>query len=127
MALKKPMQRGPRQVGNRRLQRVEAIIEGQERASTELDDQRFLVGRQHRRVRHLRPHRTVLEACAPPPLGHRLGIDPVALAQRLDRSLRSLYCCSDGVSGRGASVKYLSHSVSLVVAINRAITTTLWD
>ena len=48
VALKKPMQRGPRQVGNRRLQRVEAIIEGQERASAELDDQRFLVGRQHR-------------------------------------------------------------------------------
>jgi hypothetical protein len=27
---------------------------------------------------------------------------------RLERSLRSLYCCSDGVSGRGAPVKYLS-------------------
>lgn len=49
-------------------------------------------------------------------LRHRLGIDAVARAQRLERSLQSLYCCSDGVSGRGAPVKYLSHSISLVVA-----------
>jgi hypothetical protein len=27
--------------------------------------------------------------------------------------LRSLYCCSDGVRGRGAAVKYLSHNASL--------------
>src|SRR5713101_6234604 len=52
------------------------------------------------------------------PLGDRLGIDPVALAQRLERSLRSLYCCSDSVSGRGAAVKYLSHSASLVVTMS---------
>ena len=44
-----------------------------------------------------------------------LRINPVPFAQRLQRSFRSLYCCSDGVSGRGASVKYLSHSVSLAV------------
>ena len=37
-------------------------------------------------------------------------------SMRLERSFRSPYCCSDGVSGRGASVKYLSHGVSLVLA-----------
>jgi len=60
--------------------------------------------------------RVVFQACALPPLRHRLGIDAISRTQRLDRSLRSLYCCSDGVSGRGAPVKYLSHSVFLVVA-----------
>src|SRR5262245_16015669 len=64
----------------------------------------------------LRSHRTVLNARTLSPLGDGLRIDPVARTQRLDRSRRSLYCRSDGVSGRGASVKYLSHSVSLAVA-----------
>ena len=50
------------------------------------------------------------------PLGDGLRIDAVALAQHLDRSFRSVYCCSNGVTGRGASVKYLSHSASLVMA-----------
>jgi hypothetical protein len=33
-------------------------------------------------------------------------------AQRHERSLRSLYCCSDGVRGRGVLVTYLSHMAS---------------
>lgn len=33
-------------------------------------------------------------------------------AQHRERSLRSLYCCSDGVRGRGAPVTYLSHMPS---------------
>ncbi|HEX8556202.1 MAG TPA: hypothetical protein VF695_15975, partial [Sphingomonas sp.] len=32
--------------------------------------------------------------------------------QRRERSLRSLYCCSDGVRGRGAPVTNLSHTAS---------------
>ena len=98
-----------------RLQGVEAIIEGQQRVSTKRDDEELLLSRQHRRVRHLRPHSAVFGTGAPPPFGDRLWIDSVPLAQRLDRSFRSLYCCSDGVSRRGASVEYLSHSVSLAV------------
>ena len=46
------------------------------------------------------------------PLRNRLGIDPKLPAQRRERSLRSLYCCSDGVRGRGASVTNLSHRAS---------------
>ena len=98
-----------------RLQGVEAIIEGQQRVSTKRDAEELLLSRQHRRVRSGGAHRVIFRACAPPPLGDGLRIDAVPLAQRLDRSLRSLYCCSDGVSRRGASVKYLSHSVSLAV------------
>jgi len=47
-----------------------------------------------------------------PPLRHRLGIDRVLRAQVRDRSLRSLYCGSDSMRGRGASVEYLAHSSS---------------
>src|SRR6516162_1746192 len=46
------------------------------------------------------------------PLCDRLWIEPVTLAQLLGRSFRSLYCRSDGVRGRGAAVKYLSHNRS---------------
>lgn len=38
------------------------------------------------------------------PLGHRLRIEIVALAQFFDRSLRSLYCRSDGVRRLGPAV-----------------------
>jgi len=47
-----------------------------------------------------------------PPFRHRLWVDPELSAQRRERSLRSLYCCSDGVRGRGAPVTYLSHTAS---------------
>ena len=116
VALEEPVQRGSREVRDRCLERVETILERQPRVSTKRHDQGFFGWREHRRPRDLRAHRSVLETRAPPPLGDRLRVDAVALAQRLERSRRSLYCCSDGVSGRGASVKYLSHSVSLVVA-----------
>src|SRR6516225_5870310 len=101
---------------DRGLQRVEAIIEGQLRILPKCHDKRFLIGRQERRMWVLRAHRTVLNARTLPPFGDGLRIDPVARTQRLDRSRRSLYCRSDGVSGRGASVKYLSHSVSFAMA-----------
>lgn len=38
--------------------------------------------------------------------------DPELPAQRCERSLRSLYCCSDGMRGCGASVTNLSHRAS---------------
>ncbi len=39
-------------------------------------------------------------------------IDAQLLAQLRERSLRSLYCSSDGVRRRGAAVTNLSHSTS---------------
>src|SRR5262249_46133893 len=77
----------------------------------------LLLGGQDRRVRPLGPHRTILRAGALPPFGHGLRVDAVAFTQRLDRSFRSLYSRSDGVSSRGASVEYLSHSISLSVGL----------
>src|SRR6516162_10642680 len=102
---------------NGRLQCVEAIIERQQGVSTKRDDEELLFGRKHCGPWDFRPHRTVFRSGALPPLGDGLRIDAVALAQRLDRSLRSLYCRSDNVSGRGAAMQYLSHSVSLAVEL----------
>lgn len=59
----------------------------------------------------------VMDEVALLPLDHRLRVHTVALAQLLDRSFRSLYRSSDSVSGRGAAVKYLSHTASLSMAI----------
>lgn len=45
------------------------------------------------------------------PLRDRLWIKPVAQGYVFGRSLRSLYCCSNGVRCRGAAMKYLSHGL----------------
>ena len=63
-------------------------------------------------MRGLRPGLQILDGCPLTPLRHRLGIDPQLTAQLRERSLRSLYCCSDGVRGRGAPMTYLSHTAS---------------
>ncbi len=60
----------------------------------------------------LRPGLQILDRRPLAPLGNRLGVNPELSAQRRERSLRSLYCCSDGVRGRGAPVTYLSHAAS---------------
>ena len=63
-------------------------------------------------MRGLRPGLQILDRRPLSPLGHGLRVDPELPAQRRERSLRSLYCCSDGVRGRGAPVTYLSHKAS---------------
>jgi len=63
-------------------------------------------------MRGLRPGLQILNRYPLSPLGDRLGIDSQLTAQRRERSLRSLYCCSDGVRGRGAPMTYLSHAAS---------------
>jgi len=86
---------------DRRLQRIEAIVEQQTCMAPECDDRRPLGFSQGRGVRGLRPGLQILNRPPLPPFCHRLRIDPKFPAQRLERSLRSLYCCSDGVRGRG--------------------------
>ena len=63
-------------------------------------------------MRGLQPGLQILDRRPLAPLRHRLGIDPKFPAQRRERSLRSLYCCSDGVRGRGAPVTNLAHNAS---------------
>jgi hypothetical protein len=78
----------------------------------ECDNCRFFGLAQGRGMRGLRPGLQILNRRPLAPLRHGLGVDPQLSAQRRERSLRSLYCCSDGVRGRGAPVTYLSHNAS---------------
>ena len=110
--LQAPMQRRPGQVRDRGLKGIEAVIQWQKSMAPERDDRRFLVLGQDRRARFLRSGLHILDRCPLPPLRHRLRINPQLPAQLRERSLRSLYCCSDGVRGRGAPVTNLSHSAS---------------
>ena len=97
---------------DRRLQRIETIVERQECVAPECDDTCLLGLGQGRGVRGLRPGLQFLDRRPLPPFRHRLGVDPKLPAQHRERSLRSLYCCSDGVRGRGAPMTYLSHMAS---------------
>ena len=114
--LKAAVQRRAGQMRDRRLQRIEAIVERQQCVTPECDDRCLLGLGQGRGVRGLRPGLQILDRRPLAPLGNRLGVDPELSAQRRERSLRSLYCCSDGVRGRGAAVKNLAHIASRSVA-----------
>ncbi len=111
--LKAPMQRRAGQVRHRRLQGIEAVVERQQRMAAECRNFRLLGFRQHSGPRFYRPGLHVLDRRPLSPLRNRLGVDAQLPAQLRERSLRSLYCCSDGVRGRGAPVTNLSHSASL--------------
>ena len=125
MSLQTPVQCRPRQMRDRRLQGIKAIVQWQKRMAPERDDHRRLSPRQDRGPRFRRPGLHILDRRPLPPLRHRLGVDPQLPAQLRERSLPlssfaskrlpgsgSLYCCSDGVRGRGAAVTNLSNSAS---------------
>ena len=107
-----PVQRRSRQVRDRRLQGKETIVERQHGVAAERDDHRFLYTAENSRTWLLRSGLAILHRLTPSPLGDGLWIDPELPAQCRGRSLRSLYCCSDGVRGRGAAVTNLSHRSS---------------
>jgi hypothetical protein len=112
VTLQAAMQRRPRQVRDRWLQGIEAVVQRQERVPSKGDDCRLLFLGQDRRARFLRPGLHVFDRRALSPPRYGLGIDAEFPAQLRERSLRSLYRCSDGVRGRGAPVTNLSHSAS---------------
>ena len=62
---------------DRRLQRIEAIIEWKQRMASEGDDRGFLPARQYRGADDLRPHRRVMHEGSLAPLGHCLLVEPV--------------------------------------------------
>lgn len=97
---------------DRWLQRIEAVIQRHQRVAPERDDRRFLGFGKGRGMRGLRPGLHILDCRPLAPLRDRLRVDPQLSAQHRERSLRSLYCCSDGVRGRGAPVTNLSHMAS---------------
>ena len=79
MALEAAVQRGAGQVRNRGLQRVQDIVQSQERVPTKGHGDGFLLGAEHRRNR-FRAHARIPHAGALAPLGHRFWVD--ALARR---------------------------------------------
>jgi hypothetical protein len=66
-------------VRDRRLQRINAIIERQKRKLAESDGDRFRFGLQYRRAGRFGTHRRVLDEVALLPLRNRLGVEAVAL------------------------------------------------
>jgi len=112
MPLEQPVQRRSGQVRDRRLQRVEAVVERQQRVAPEGDCQRLLFFAENGRTGLLRPHRRIADAIAILPFRDGLGVHAVLPAQRRDRSRRSLHRSSGGVRRRGASVEYLAHRAS---------------
>lgn len=109
MSLQAPMQRRSRQVRDGWLQGIKAVIQWRSVrrlnatiAASSASDRTIELGSYgpvfiSSTVARLRHFATVLELITQLP------------AQLRERSLRSLYCCSDSVRGRGASVTNLSH------------------
>ena len=95
---------------DRGLQRIEAIVERQQCVAEECDDRRLLGFGKGRGVTGFRPGLQIVNRRPFVPFRHRLLVDPKLPAQRRERSLLLLYCCSDGVRGRSAPVTYLSHT-----------------
>src|SRR5690606_31885211 len=112
VALEAAVQRCWRQVRDRRLQGVEAVIQGQQRVPAKGDDDRLFLDRQHGRPGLLRPSLPVIESPALPPLRHRLRIDPVAPGQNPQAFLTILYCSTNRRCRAGATVENLAHSAS---------------
>ena len=94
------------------LQGIQAIVQRQQRVPPESDDGRLLSLGQDRRAWLLGPGLEILNRLALAPFRNRLRVDPQIPAQRRERSLRSLYCSSDGVRGRGPSMAKLAHNAS---------------
>ena len=95
-----------------RLQRIEAVIERQQRVAPESDDDRLFLDGEHRRSRLFRSRRQVGDRGPPLPLRDGLLVDPIAFGQRPQALLTMLYRSTDRLCRRGAPVKNLAHSAS---------------
>jgi hypothetical protein len=90
VALQAAVQRGSGQVRDRGLQGVEAVVQRLQGVSAKGDDHRLLLGREHRRVRRLRPLSCIMHEGALAPLRHHLGVQSVLGGEVFERSFRSL-------------------------------------
>jgi hypothetical protein len=91
MALQAAMKGRARQTRNRRLERVEAVVERQQRMPSEGDDHRLFLDSRDRRFRFLRTGREIAGRRVLLPLGDCFLIDPVALGQSPQARLTMLY------------------------------------
>src|SRR5271170_5984614 len=105
---------------DRRLQRIEAIIERQQGVPAEGDDNRLFPNRQHRGGGLSRTSRQISDSAALLPLGHGLRVDPVAPRKGPQALLTTLYRSTDRLCRGGAAVENLAHSASLHAGENGA-------
>ena len=96
----------PCQVRDRGLERIAIIIQRQQRVPSKGDDRRRLFLGQDCRPWFLRPGLEVFDLNALARLRHRFGVYAEFPAQLRERSLRLLYCCSDGVRSRNELVPW---------------------
>src|SRR3954471_1823045 len=94
------------------LERIEAIIERQQRVPPEGDDHGLLLDRQHGRARLLGTGALVLDRGALLPLRDRLRVDAVALGQHPQALLTMLDRSTHCRRRAGAPMKNLAHSAS---------------
>ena len=98
------MQGQSRQVGDRCLQGVEAIVERQERVAPEGNDDGPVCSGEHRGAWVRRAGSEVMDRASPPPLGDRLRIDAGSPGQGPQARLLCLYCSTDRLCRRDAAV-----------------------
>lgn len=100
-----------RQLRDRGLKSVEAIVERQQRMPAKGNDNGFLLKGKNGGLRR-RPGLSVRNRGPLPPLGYGLRVDPMALGEGPQALLTMLYRSTDCLSRAGAPVKNLSHSAS---------------
>src|SRR3954469_10334701 len=94
------------------LQRVEAVIERQERVAPKRNDDGLLLDREHRGARLLGASALVLDRGALFPLSHRLRVDPVSPGEGSQALLTMLDRSTHRRCRAGASMENLAHSAS---------------
>src|SRR6476620_11716492 len=95
-----------------RLERIEAIVERQQRMPPESDDDRLLLDGKDGRLGFPGTCREIGDSLALLPLRDSLLVDPMALGERSQALLTILYCSTDRLRRGGAAVQNLSHSAS---------------
>ena len=110
--LQAAVQRGPRQMRNGWLKRIEAIVQWQERVAAESHNDRFVLDGQNRRTWLFRSGPQVGRRSPALPLGDGLRVDAISLRKRSQALLTILYCSTHRLCRRGAPVQNLSHSAS---------------
>lgn len=96
------------------MQGMETVIQRQQRVTPEGDNHRLLSLGQDHGARLLRPGLHIFDRRSFAPLRNCLRVDAQLPAQLRERSLRSRYCCSDSVRGRGVAVTNLPHRASFL-------------
>ena len=104
MTLEATMQRGSCQMRDGRLQRIEAIIERQERMPPEGDNDRLVPDRKNRGPRLFRAGRMIGDQTPLLPLGDGLLVDPISLGECSQALTTMLYRSTNCLRRCGAAV-----------------------